>query len=437
MHWKELVRPYYLRWLYFPLFPKSKPEYFDKPWKNQTCEIGPGLAGLFPEESQPPTFVLLPMTDWHARFQRTQHLALQLAAMGHRCVILNMHLGRQFPAPWRRGKPALCTRLMEQVAEAHVQLPREPVYHDRTLTREESSLVAEALGGALRELGATTVVQIVSFPLWLDAARRLRGEFDAPVIYDCHDNLPAFDNVAREIVALESELASEADRVVFSSESLRREASARLGVSQAKCTVIRNAAESGHFSPAEPESGQPPVIGYFGALAGWFDGSWIAEAARAHPEWRFQLIGRIEDPSLERLRRYPNIELTGEVPYARLPGLARRFSAGVIPFRIDRLTSSVDPIKVYEYFACGLPVVSSRLSELARFGDLVKMADDAAAFVRLLEAALGEDSAELRARRMAAAREESWGRRAAEFKRLAEELLAQAPDSRGRREAAR
>jgi glycosyltransferase involved in cell wall biosynthesis len=435
MSWKELLRPYYLRWLVFELFPKSKPDYFDRPWRFPHAEIGPRLAGLFPEESLEPAFVWLPMSDWHTRFQRSQHLALQLAAMGHRVLYLNIHLGRQFPSPWRRGRAAVCCRLMENVVEVHVHLPREPVYHARTLAPEESSLVAEALGGALRRLGAETVVQIASLPVWIEVARKLRREFDAPLIYDCHDSLPAFGGMARGIVELEREMAAEADRVVFSSGSLRKEAGPRLGVEPAKSVVIRNAAEPGHFTPAEP-GGDTPVIGYFGALARWFEASWIEAAAGAHPEWRFQLIGRIEDPAIRRLRRFPNVELTGEIPYGRLPDLARRFSAGVIPFRIDPLTRSVDPIKVYEYFACGLPVACSRMSELERFDGLLKMADDAPSFVRAIEEALEEDSAELRQRRLAVASRESWDRRAAEFKSLSAEALAEAMNRRRKRDSA-
>ena len=75
---KEAVRPFYLRWLYFPLFRGSRPAHFQDCWTYPVDELNPA-AGV------PPELLFLPMTDWHTRIQRTQHLARTFAAAGHRC----------------------------------------------------------------------------------------------------------------------------------------------------------------------------------------------------------------------------------------------------------------------------------------------------------------------------------------------------------------
>ena len=58
-------------------------------------------------------------------------------------------------------------------------------------------------------------------------------------------------------------------------------------------------------------------------------------------------------------------------PYAEMPAYVRDFDVGMIPFRVDPMTRAVDPVKIYEYFSLGKPVVARPLPELSRFGDLV------------------------------------------------------------------
>src|SRR6185503_4374246 len=92
---KEAVRPYYLRWIYFPLRPRQRPPAFRACWEYpfQTT----GEAGrLPPAKSDLPDLLFYPMTDWHTRTQRTQHLVRALAALGFRCIYINPHLGREF-----------------------------------------------------------------------------------------------------------------------------------------------------------------------------------------------------------------------------------------------------------------------------------------------------------------------------------------------------
>ena len=80
--------------------------------------------------------------DWHARIQRTQFFAKALASLGHRCFLLNPHLGREFP-----GMDPECTRLArlsENIYELHIRLPDEPVYHHSNLNENEWVMLAAA-----------------------------------------------------------------------------------------------------------------------------------------------------------------------------------------------------------------------------------------------------------------------------------------------------
>jgi hypothetical protein len=71
-----------------------------------------------------------------------------------------------------------------------------------------------------------------------------------------------------------------------------------------------------------------------------------------------------------------------------------------------------NPIKLYEYFSLGLPVVSTPLPEAQAMSELVYIADSSAAFARQVAQALGEQDCARRERRKAVARSESWMARA-------------------------
>jgi hypothetical protein len=65
----------------------------------------------------------------------------------------------------------------------------------------------------------------------------------------------------------------------------------------------------------------------------------------------------------------------GRKPYEVLPAFCRHLDMGLIPFKINALTHAVNPIKLREYLSAGLPVVSTPMPEVKRYGHLVKLAE--------------------------------------------------------------
>ena len=274
------------------------------------------------------------------------------------------------------------------------------------------------------------MVQLVSLPSWTGLAEELRRRFRMPIVYDCHDFVRGFRGIRPSVVNLERRLFEVSDMIVFSSRKLMEITLEELPERSGKpLALIRNGVDSRHFA-AELEredsavvATRPPnVAGYLGALDYWFDVHAVDEAARANRDWRFVLIGRTECEEISRLRRNSNVEFAGEVPYAELPRWVRRFKVGLIPFRRVPLTLAADPIKLYEYFSLGLPVVSTRLPEVERFGDLVYLADTPAQFAAQVKAAGSEEDPSKRQGRISASQTESWNTRAAQLVAAIEEL---------------
>jgi glycosyltransferase involved in cell wall biosynthesis len=96
------------------------------------------------------------------------------------------------------------------------------------------------------------------------------------------------------------------------------------------------------------------------------------------------------------------------------------FDVGLIPFLVNPLTLATNPIKLYEYFACGMPVVSTALPEVASYAPLAYLAGSAEEFARQVSAALAEQDPERRAARRQVAQQESWETRVAELSGLIE-----------------
>jgi len=149
-----------------------------------------------------------------------------------------------------------------------------------------------------------------------------------------------------------------------------------------------------------------------GALDSWLDIEAVRQAALAHPQCRFVLAGRVEYKPIRRLAALRNVELVGETPYHRVPELLAGFQVALIPFRITPLTLMTNPIKMYEYFSCGLPVVTTPLPEAQVMDDLVYLASTPADFARQVGHALAEDDPARRLRRREIALLESWDARA-------------------------
>jgi glycosyltransferase involved in cell wall biosynthesis len=165
-----------------------------------------------------------------------------------------------------------------------------------------------------------------------------------------------------------------------------------------------------------------PVIGFFGLLADWVDLDIIAALARARPQWSFVLVGKTQT-DLRPVHGVPNVHLVGQRPYSELPRYCRGFDVGLIPFRMNELTLRVNPLKLREYLAAGLPVVSTPLPEVVRYQGVVHIATHTEGFLQEIEAAIHERTSARDRDRVELMRSEGWEARVAEMARLVQERL--------------
>jgi glycosyltransferase involved in cell wall biosynthesis len=132
---------------------------------------------------------------------------------------------------------------------------------------------------------------------------------------------------------------------------------------------------------------------------------------------------------LGELAELPNVRLLGPRPYQRLPAYCAAFDVALLPFVLNELTEAVNPIKLREYLAAGVPTVTTALREIIPLADTpgLHVAVSAGDFVEAVGRRLtGRDE---RARRELAASmvPHSWSARCADMAREVERALGTAP----------
>jgi glycosyltransferase involved in cell wall biosynthesis len=265
-------------------------------------------------------------------------------------------------------------------------------------------------------------------------ASRIPGRF---LLYDCndaHSDFPGMPSWTRDYFEQSCQLA---DAVNTSSQSLYADVT-RLRGGEAGCEIIGNGVEFEHFRRVRETLGRPippdpPRIGYLGAIAPWFNFEFVERLARTHPDWEVVLVGPVilgVEEQVARLSRYPNVTLRDPVAYEEVPALLYNFTVGVIPFRYDALTRGVNPNKMYEYLAMGLPVVASRFStEVQQYSGVVEAPETAGDFVRACESfvSLARDDSVMSSHRekaWAIAEKHDWGLIAERFWTRVRDLVA-------------
>jgi len=194
------------------------------------------------------------------------------------------------------------------------------------------------------------------------------------LVYSCVDKWSAFADYDADLMnAFEAEVCRSADVVLASAQDLADHCRQY----NPEVHYVPHGVDTEHFAQALTPGPLPdvlaaipePRVGFFGVLHEWVDIELIAALARRTP-FHYVLIGEAWT-DLSALAGLGNVHVLGRQPYARLPDFCRGFRAGIVPFRVNTLTHSVNPIKLREYAAAGLPVVSAALPEALRAGDFV------------------------------------------------------------------
>lgn len=243
--------------------------------------------------------------------------------------------------------------------------------------------------------------------------------------YDIMDNWAAFHACGQAPwfdEAFEQHLVCSADLVTTVNSNLAARAQA---YGRREVEIVPNAGASGIAEIVRPialDKGTR-TIGYFGHLAeAWLDWDLVVRTASARPDWKIYMVGYGGPDARRHLP--PNVLLLGRQPQAVLASLAANWDLAIVPFKQGPLADGVDAIKVYEYLAMGLQVVTTGVAAPTGAEEFVHKAATLAGFLDGIEAAA---QAPDRLRR--AARE--YGHRNTWSRRVDQLLMAVASQTQG------
>ena len=193
---------------------------------------------------------------------------------------------------------------------------------------------------------------------------------DSALIYDVLDDLSMYaldeqgSRTAVQTATHHPHLLRSADVVIAASKVLAD----GVRVERPDVLLVENGVDPSRFNTPHPRPSElpagAPIVGYHGAIAPWFDFRLLTEVALAHPEWRFVLVGPVAPEvrdEAQRVGRLPNVIAIGERLGSEIPAYVQAFDVGAVWFRVSEVTRAVSPLKVFEYLAASVPVVSTPL----------------------------------------------------------------------------
>lgn len=329
--------------------------------KRKKLRFEKTLSAILEENSGAKDILIFaPSVNWNiALFQRPQHLALHFAKQG----VLTLYIEPQDSSQEKSGFRKIQERLYL------CKVPLE----------------------TFRIIDSPAVI-------FLSYNKKFLPFFTNPrVIYEYIDELTVFPGNYSQLKKDHLEYLKTADVVVATAKRLYDQ----VAPLRPDTLLVMNGVNYEHFHKAGAENIQvppdmlplvkkgQPVIGYYGALAKWFDYELVRELASLRRDLTFVLIGPAYDKSMaeSEIDTVANIHWLGVKDYKILPDYLFFFDAAFIPFRLNAITHSTSPLKLFEFMAGNKPVVITPMHESMRI-EGVLVADGAQEFSKKIDEAL-------------------------------------------------
>lgn len=360
--------------------------------------------------------ICISSVDWEPLWTRKQQV---MSRLPHSNRILYVEPPISFLSPFKDPGVAFKKDLARAGVRQHgdnlwllsppVILPFGSRYHG--INPINQRIIARSVRQAIAHLGFKNPI------LWtyLHTSADLVGKLgEKLVVYDCVDDHGAYEGFNASLVrSMEQRLLQQCDLVFCTARGLYED-------KKPYCREIYlspNAANVEHFSQAD-HPGTPvaediaslsqPILGFVGAIKEWIDLDLMAAVARAYPTGSVVMVGPVgANMDVSALTSLPNVHLLGHRDREVLPQYLKGFAVCLNPFKENQLTSTVSPLKFYEYLASGRPVASVPMPEISEFAGVIEFGQGSAGFVEAVGRALN-DTPEKKAERRRLAAANSW-----------------------------
>jgi glycosyltransferase involved in cell wall biosynthesis len=207
------------------------------------------------------------------------------------------------------------------------------------------------------------------------------------LIYRITDDIANLSQAPKYFPKMQAMILKKADVVVVSTKNLHSYAKTYCN----NVVYLPNGVDYDLFNKREldepdeiREIPHPRVI-YVGNLSEqWTDLDLIMKTAIKLPDYSFIIIGNSSGELLSRLGKVKNIFILGKRCHSYVPSYLRNSDVGIMPFKKITFTEGVNPIKLYEYLAAGLPVVSVDLKEIRNIEAPIYLSDSTIKFAEMI-----------------------------------------------------
>jgi teichuronic acid biosynthesis glycosyltransferase TuaH len=305
-------------------------------------------------------------------------------------------------------------------------LPESKLY--RFMLKINERIIVKRLKAVLGNEGIKNYIYINSFNFhYPDIGNSLNP---ALKVYQSLDPMITPYDIRHGILS-ETQLVKQSDVVLCSSKTLYNE---KIKLNK-NTWLVPNAGELSHSLKAldnnlpvhvKLKNIPGPIIGYVGSIERRIDYELLKDVITANTGKSFVFVGPvIKEHIPEWFFNTPNLYLPGQLPYDELPQMLKGFNIAIIPFKKDEVSSTIFPLKLFEYLGAGKPVISTCFNtDIKEYtGDVVSFCDDATSFNKAINNILANDNAIKQAERLAVARQNTWDIRSHEIVELIEEQL--------------
>lgn len=400
------------------------------PWRRPETP-GAGRGAGHGRGDGAPGYVFFSAHDWwyHSHAHSDFQLAHRVAA--ERRVLFVNSMGLRMPRP---GRTEMAGRKVVRKLASVARLVRRPdrdvalfvmtplfvpAYSSAVVRAINSWLVAAQVSVVAKVLRIVNPVAVVTLPTAWEVVRRDRPRWSSTIAYRV-DRFASFGEADQELVArLEHDLVAGADRVAYAGRELMV---AEQAIAGDRGFFLDHGVDIVHFRP-RPTAPEPadlaaipkPRVGYFGTLRPYtVDIPLLERVARELPDAQLVIVGPVVC-DVEELAARPNVHLLGPKSYEDVPRYGAGFDVALMPWLQNSWIRFSNPIKLKEYLALGLAIVSTDFPEARRYGGVMHLAADADSFVALVRRTLADGGPSTPEDRRAAVGGESWDRRAAEL----------------------
>lgn len=297
--------------------------------------------------------------------QRPHHMADYLATKGHKVLYIGYDAKRTVLKKEEFKNLFTIKEETEYYSEVKANLFTLP-FIERV---EKGNKVGmdEVLSKIELFYGSENTIFYAGHPVWMKYLGKLSEH--TKIIYDCMDDWEQFvldlGFGEKHYIYDERKLAGVSNIVITSAKKLY----CRMYYYSNNIYYMPNGVKSqdylsSQYIPEDLKKMEGPIVFFMGTITGWVDLKLIDYIAEKRKEYCFVYVGDIVEVKKGEVPRRDNIFYLGKKKYLELVNYLKQSRVAIIPFKENRLTASVSPLKFYEYISAGVPVVSTMLPDL-------------------------------------------------------------------------